>query len=213
MTRAYSESYLSKAQKTLACMMDYAVHDLAYDPDAFFTLFLQSRIADEVGRGNPKYIAGNSGIELAREVLFQITGQSIETPSDTRFDRSPIYWSGWALAYYQWHSGLSFRKIHQALPFSELLRLYASLHEADISKFVSVADEHLAARLHACETSLALLRKARGLSQKALSETSGVSLRMIQLYEQKQNDIGKAQAATLRRLAQALGSRMEDLLE
>lgn len=34
--------------------------------------------------------------------------------------------------------------------------------------------------------------KARGFTQRQLSEASGVTLRMIQLYEQKQNDISKA---------------------
>lgn len=41
MIRAYQESYLNKAQKTLAAMMDYAVSDLNYEPDEFFMLFLQ----------------------------------------------------------------------------------------------------------------------------------------------------------------------------
>lgn len=70
MTRAYKESYLNKAQKTLAAMMVYAVADLNCEPDEFFRLFLQSGLADEFDRGNPNYIAGKSGIELAREVIF-----------------------------------------------------------------------------------------------------------------------------------------------
>ena len=62
-------------------------------------------------------------------------------------------------------------------------------------------------------TTLARLRKARGLSQKELAEASGVALRMIQLYEQRQNDINKAQASSLQSLAHALGCRIEDLFE
>ena len=69
MTRAYDESYLNKAQKTLAAMMDFAVNDLKYEPDEFILLFIQSGIAAEFGRGNPKYIAGKSGVELAYEVV------------------------------------------------------------------------------------------------------------------------------------------------
>ena len=30
-------------------------------------------------------------------------------------DKSPEYWSGWALAYYQWYTGKTFSKIHAAL--------------------------------------------------------------------------------------------------
>lgn len=213
MTRAYKESYLNKAQKTLAAMMDYAVFDLKYDPDEFFMLFLQSGLMDEFGRGNPKYIAGKSGTELAREVVFITTGQLVEVTPTPRFDRSPVYWAAWALAYYQWYSGHSFEEIHKVLPFTELLNMYPTLHEVDINKFVSVADEVLVESKKKSETNLSRLRKARGLSQKELSDASGVTLRMIQLYEQKQNDINKAQASSLQSLAQALGCKIEDLFE
>ena len=42
---------------------------------------------------------------------------------------------------------------------------------------------------------------------------SGVSLRSIQMYEQRQNNIDKAQAHTLYKLSVALGYDIEDLLE
>lgn len=47
----------------------------------------------------------------------------------------------------------------------------------------------------------------------AVSDASGVTLRMIQLYEQRQNDISKAQVNVVISLANALGCRVEDLLE
>lgn len=42
---------------------------------------------------------------------------------------------------------------------------------------------------------------------------SGISLRMIQLYEQKQNDLSKAQVTVVIRLAKALGCEVEDLID
>lgn len=42
---------------------------------------------------------------------------------------------------------------------------------------------------------------------------SGVSLRMIQIYEQRNKDINKAGALSLSRLARALGCEIDDLLE
>lgn len=42
---------------------------------------------------------------------------------------------------------------------------------------------------------------------------SGVSLRSIQMYEQRKNDIDKAQGQTLYKLAATLGCTIEDLLE
>lgn len=57
------------------------------------------------------------------------------------------------------------------------------------------------------------LRDKRGYTQSKLAELSGVSLRMIQYYEQGAKDIGKAEAETVYRLAQALECNMEELLE
>ena len=51
------------------------------------------------------------------------------------------------------------------------------------------------------------------LSQSELANKSRVSLRLIQLYEQRVNDINKAQAHTVYKLARALYSKVEDLLE
>lgn len=57
------------------------------------------------------------------------------------------------------------------------------------------------------------IRKARGLSQRELAEASGVNVRVLQHYEQGFKDINKAAAETVKALADALGVRMEDLLE
>lgn len=62
-------------------------------------------------------------------------------------------------------------------------------------------------------TNLKRIREASGLSQSKLSEASGVSIRMIQHYEQGVKDINSAAALTVNKLAQALDCTVEDLLE
>lgn len=57
------------------------------------------------------------------------------------------------------------------------------------------------------------IREDRVLSQAKLAEASGVSVRMIQYYEQGIKDINKAQAETVYKLARALNCNMEDLIE
>ena len=57
------------------------------------------------------------------------------------------------------------------------------------------------------------IRISAGFSQKQLSINADVSIRNIQMYEQRQNNINKAQADILFRLSKALGCRIEDLLE
>lgn len=213
MTHAYADTYLNDAMNNLGDMLDYAVCDCNYDADTFFSLFVSSGVATEFESGNPKFVAGMSGPELASEVIYRAFGKGLIVKPSENTDKSPEYWAGWALAYYQWYSGLRFSQIHKALTFSELLRLYPTLHEADISKFVEVAGQIIRRKKEDTETNLSRLRKARGFSQKELSRASGVSMRMIQLYEQRRNDINKAQVGALLSLSKALGCKMEDLME
>ena len=63
------------------------------------------------------------------------------------------------------------------------------------------------------KSKLHTIRKARGFTQQQLSEAAGVALRMVQLYEQKQNDLSKAQVNVVISLAKALGCEVEDLID
>lgn len=213
MTHAYSESYLDDAMQNVGDMLDYALVDCSYVPNEFFSWFIISGIATKIEHGNPKYITGMSGVELAREVVFLTTGSY---PTEERVIKDFAgreYWAGWIIAYYQWYSGLKFSDmVENGLSLSEVLSLYI-LHEADQSKFVDTANEIINRHKLVKPSNLTTIRKARGFTQGQLAEQSGVTLRMIQLYEQRQNDINKAQAGTLLSLAKALGCEMEDLME
>ena len=118
------------------------------------------------------------------------------------------------LAYYQWHTGRRFEDIvKDGLTLSTVMSMYI-LHEADENKFVEAANEILSRNKARRKTRLYEIRQARGFTQQQLSDaSSGVTLRMIQLYEQRQNDISKAQVNVVISLANALGCRVEDLLE
>lgn len=62
-------------------------------------------------------------------------------------------------------------------------------------------------------SNLKKIREEKNITQIKLSEVSGVSLRMIQHYEQGYKDINKAQALTIYKIAQALECKIEELLE
>ena len=126
-------------------------------------------------------------------------------------DKSPEYWTGWALAYYQWYRGVRFSSIQKAVSVTEVYGMYETMHEADIMKFVTVMDEKLKAFYH--ETNLKRMRENAGYSQRQLAEESGVPIRQIQLFEQRRRDINKTQLETAWKLARALACRIEDLVE
>lgn len=211
MIHAYQEMYLSNAQAALGDAFDYAVHACDISGDVFVELFLGSTICKRMENGEPSILAGKSGIEIVREIVRETTGKELSNPPKEDMWRSSEYWIGWAIAYYQWYSAKKYSEIFTALPFAELQRLYPTLHEADITKFVDIADKRIKEVFP--ETNLKRIRVIYGCSQSELARNSGVSLRSIQMYEQRNKDINKASAETVYRLAKVLGCQIEDLLE
>lgn len=213
MIRAYSELYLDDAMNNLGDMVEYAVCDLGFDPDTFFGWFISSGIASRFEKGNPKYITGMSGFELAEAVLSEINVTYKKREPSYAVYKGREYWAGWILAYYQWQTGTRFEDmVKDGLMLSTVLSMYI-LHEADESKFIDAANAVIARNKVNRKSKLSEIRKVRGFTQQQLSEASGVTLRMVQLYEQRQNDLSKAQAAVVIRLAKVLGCEAEDLLD
>jgi len=211
-THAYQQFYLNDAQHNLAVMFDYALRNLNYDGDKFFLYFIQSGVAEKFEHANPKYIVGLSGKELCQRVLKKI-GENPDYLENVRIEQGKEFWLGWVLAYYQWYSGLMFSDLQEyGLIPSEILSRYI-LHEADISKFVAVANKIILENKNVSQTRLQKMRKSQGFSQSQLADLSGVSLRMIQLYEQRQNDINKASAQTITSLARALNCNFYEIME
>ena len=208
---AYSELYLSDAIKNLANAFDYAINTCKQEPDWFAKLFVQSKIASQFETGNPAIVSGKSGIELVRDILSKVYPKR-EFPEQTFYEgRSPEFWAGWALAQYQWRTAKRFKDIFLRVPLSEIISMYPTFHEMDITQFIESMNRRYNEVV--LDTKLKKIRESRQISQTELSKLSGVSLRSIQLYEQKVNDIDKAQAQTLYKLSRVLGCAIEDLLE
>ena len=126
-------------------------------------------------------------------------------------DKSPEYWAGWALAYYQWFTCRPFMKINEAVPIHRIVQMYNVYHEMDITHFVDTMNELW--DQYYKETNLKRIRKISGLSQKELAELSGVPLRQIQLFEQRQRDINHTRAIDVVKMSRVLGCKVEDLLQ
>ena len=211
MTHAYSDMYLNDARRTLAGSFDAAVYTYGYALPDYYALFINSRLSVRFEKGDPFIVSGMSGTELASRIIESQTGADVDAEPVFHDDRSPEYWAGWALAYYEWYKNISFEQINNIVPISDVVSLYDPLHEADITKFVEVMDARINEKFR--RDQLARLRIYAGLTQKALAENSGVSVRMIEQYEQGKKDINKASAETVYKLSQALGCSMEDLIK
>lgn len=238
MLHSYNELYLNKARTTMAHMLDFAVRDLKLDPATFFDLFVSSGTADLFERGDASVILGRSGVELVYMVLG-ISGLQVDKVS-YRYTagRSKEYWTGWALAYYQWESARSFADIAGAVPVKELIAMCDELRSEEIRVITASLDwmENLTVPDHMNEesyaafrsrldgalkapgsadslTNLKRIRQQNGLSQSRLASLSGIPVRTIQQYEQRQKDINKASFENIIKLAAVLSCEPEKLIE
>lgn len=98
---AYNEWYLEDATCNLGEFFDYMVHDLKVNIDQAFEWLAYSATGHHFENGNPAFLGGMSGVELARKLIYELTGDRIATPPTQDIDRSPEYWTGWSLANYQ----------------------------------------------------------------------------------------------------------------
>ena len=237
MTRAYDEILLERASGTLGRMLDFAVHSLRQDPSAMMDLFVSCGLASLFEQGDVSVIAGMSGIELAYEILGR-SGLAYERamPRHTA-SLSPEYWCGYALARVQWESGLPFSRVMKSFSVSGFISDYnrERFEYLDSLPLDIRADERTGkirefGRNYALEavpeivsavssaagsdgTALKSMRMRNGMSQSQLAKASGVPLRTIQQYEQRQKDINKARAEYIIALSGALGCDPSSLLE
>ncbi|MBO4414469.1 MAG: helix-turn-helix transcriptional regulator [Lachnospiraceae bacterium] len=209
--RAYDELYVETAQNTLGHAVDFAVISLGLAPDVFGNTFAMSEISKQFAAGNPRYVAGMNGCELARAILTETCTPFADAEDTMYMDKSCEYWAGWALAFYQWYSSQSFTEILATVPLSHIIQMYSVYHEMDIMHFVDRMNI-LLKEAHS-STRLKKHRSNCGLSQSELASLSGVALRQIQLFEQRKRDINNAASATLLRLSRALHCNIEDLME
>ena len=209
--RAYDETYLERARTTLGCFFDYGVNDLGFDLDEYAGLFVDSGLASRFGSGDPSIVAGRSGVELAWMAVEQ-TSVPIEGRGRGASGRRDVeYWTGWAVAYYQWHRALSFEALFRDVPASTVAALFEPYHQMDILQFVDGMDELVFSARTDCR--LKARRRQVGLTQRELSEAAGVPLRTLQQYEQRQKNINSASVYYVVSLAKALYCEPMDLME
>lgn len=209
MIHAYDEVYLERAQRILGVAFDFAVNGLKIELKDFYWMFLASGYAKRMEYGDYRVIAGSSGAELVYNVTeasgIEITiGRYKET-----IDRSPEYWAGWALAYFQWYSAIKYAEIIGAMTIEEIVSLYNPYHEMDIKQFCDKMMEKLSP---SNEAKIKKYRTQAGLSQSELARATEVPLRTLQQYEQQQKDINKARGEYLVKLARVLKCEPGDLL-
>lgn len=104
-----------------------------------------------------------------------------------------------------------FMKLAKRIMIMDVRDMYSPYHEMDIRHLVEYLNKRY--RDANSDTRLKKYRKQMGMSQKGLAEITGISVRTIQQYEQRQKNINKARADSVVALAQALCVKTEDIME
>ena len=238
MIHAYDEVFLPKAETVLAGMLDCAVHSLHQNAAGFLKLFIASGAAARFEQGDIRTLTGMSGAELAYEVMVLSGLDHSRVRLRFTTGQSREYSCGQILAGSQWETGLTFDEILSAVPIQEILTMVEEYQKEIRRKLMDVwppvpgADDHaekaagnremvteitnriiekVSSAKH--ETHLKSIRIRNGMSQSKLASASGVPLRTIQQYEQRQKDINRAQFEYLVRLASALNCDPLQLFE
>ena len=206
MTLAYSEYYLDDACNLLGSYFDSAVNYYRFSLKEAWKKFVESSFSKSIQKGDPKVISGMSGSELVCSI-FDID----KSDSGISLERSPEYWLGYYLAYFNWYTSIKFSFIAEYFDINDILKMYAKYHEMDVSIFIE--DLCLFLNEKKKKTNLEIYRLKSGMTRKELSIRTGVPLRTIEQYEQNFKDINNAKSITLFRLSKALFVEPEDLLE
>merc|ERR1711879_440259 len=122
---------------------------------------------------------------------------------------SKDYWTGWITAYLQWDTGRTFKDIVKQFAVSSIRESYFPYHEMEDSRFV----EDVTSRYFKDESNLKRIRKRNKMTQKELADKAEVSIRTIQMIEQKHNSINHIKSISLFNLSRELNCSMEELLE
>lgn len=208
MIHAYSELYIEGVMIKLGDMLEYACIDCEYDLDAFWQLFLRSRVSIGIENGNPKYIAGMSGVELAQIVMEEVDYNTDFPEPSWNSNRSDIYWCGWVLAYYQWYCALSFKIISEKLTLRMLRKMYGTLHEADIHKCIDVLDNMAIINVR---HTVREWRQIRNWTQNELAQRAKVDISQIQRLEYGERKLENMTLKAALNIANALGVRIEQI--
>lgn len=197
------------AIELIAEMFEYAKCHLHIGCDEFFDMLNKTHISDRLYNLDIIYIYGKSSIEIINDI-YKAYDMKIKKFDKNRILKSDkYYWIGLVIASYCYGKKISFKEIGKRIKPSQVLKMYNTIHEAPHMKVIDEIDKILNKQ----EPILKHIRQSKNISQSELSILSGVSLRSIQMYEQKKKNISKASFEIVKRLANSLSIKMEELYE
>lgn len=211
MIKGYISLYLDDALANLGSMLDYAVGSCGESLTPFYTRFLASGVSSQMDAGNPKYLCGLSGADLAR-IVADRTGAPLKEAEPTIDIGSEEYWTGWTIGYLRWNLNIDFATMQKrGLPIEDLYIRYSVLHEADPTKSLAFA-RHALEEFAQNDNPLRRARLNAGFTQRELAYLSNTTIRLIRAYEQGQLSLLNSGVDNVINICRVLGCSISDIL-
>lgn len=141
MMRAYIEPYLKGVMRNLGVMAHFCINEYGLSPEKFSALFANSLVAEQISKGNPRFLAGMSGKEMADLMMEESDEKDHRDAGTDLYYVTPEYWAGWVMAYCQWYTAKSFAQMYaDGQTYDKVLKMYHPMHEADIEKIVEAME-------------------------------------------------------------------------
>ena len=93
--QSYNNLYLPNLSENLGVMFEHAV-DIGINPTIFWNTFVNSTVAKQIEKGNPKYLTCS-----ALDYLNEIYNGKKTIPNKEDINKDKYYWAGWVLAQFQ----------------------------------------------------------------------------------------------------------------
>lgn len=196
-------------QQLLGEYFDLSVNKFKMTLKDAMTELIESEFSTLIERGLISIMYEEFDSEFLCKLIHSDTHDDNDNKNYVVNSLSKEYWTGWITAYLQWETGRTFNDIVRVFPINNIKNSYFPYHEMEDSKFV----EDVTSRYFKNESNLKRIRKRNHMTQKELADKADVSIRTIQMIEQRHNDINHIKAISLFNLSRELNCSMEELLE
>lgn len=143
---AYSELYIDDAREEIAFSFDYAVKGLHLALNEYLQKFLAFEYIHLLENGNPHYLGGMSGCELAMEIC----GRQGEAYHDVPYQSEVEYWIGWIACLYQWLRNVPYSEIFSKFTLDRFVGSYPTFHECNETRMIEYMDNVILEGKHEC---------------------------------------------------------------
>lgn len=209
MRKAYNKSNLIMTQQLLGEYFDISVNHLKLSLEDAMMDLIKSEFSILIERGLINIMYEEFESDYLTNLIHHNGDVAKNKKSYVVNSLSKEYWTGWITAYLQWDTGRTFKDIQKAFPIGNVRDSFFPYHEMEDSRFV----EDVTSRFFKNESNLKRIRKRNKMTQKELANKTDISIRTIQMIEQRHNSINNLKSISLFNLSRELNCSMEELLE